>query len=402
MELKDLNNDGSISDVDVSMMILDRMYEIYGQNLAIGDFDGDGIVNGEDTVAAIAKILESTFGKTTTDGEAVGGQDVTKIIDDVTSQLPSGDLNFDGQKDVDDIWITIDTIGVVVDDANPIGVASRELFTYIGAIVSLGRDYFMATTMAPDTHLEGVSSTWPADHPRWWPPNHTTGVSRSYDPNNPPDHQEYSSVHYPEHIKSVSATWPANHLKASSTTWPRPVEPAVHAVGTSYVDDPATHSTDESAKWPTSHTWSISHEWPADHDQTISRTWWPQHRVIDSNQQRWPPDHAGNISGMWTHVVAVSQQKWPPNHYPAISNGWSAGHTINISVYYPPGHLSYASNTWPGPQPLWPPGHTKKISESWGEPSPNEWPPLFPEGHDWLTTFRNIRDITPRLPWPLP
>jgi hypothetical protein len=404
MDLRDMNGDQAISDVDVSLMVLDRLVEKYGPDLSVGDVDGNGVENGEDMVAAIATIVRASFGKTALDEGPISETDVDIAVQGIRSQVPEADLNFDGEADARDVMVTIEAIGVEVDSAHDIDAASRELFAYIGAILTHGREYFMATEVAANTHLLGVSSTWPPNHPGWWPPNHTTGVSRSYEPPpRSPYHTVYDSQRNPgppPHEKSVSRRWPANHQKAASETW---LPPPNHGLLASLQGEtpPPSHDYAVTRTWPTSHRHSASVTWPAHHDQTISRTWWPQHTAADSSSRTWPPMHDSGFSDTWTHGTQLSQSNWPPNHDTMISEGWGPTHNMNMSAMYPPGHVSYASNTWPGPQPLWPPGHTEALSRQWGEPSPNPWPPIFPPDHSWWTTFKDLHDVIPRLPWPM-
>ncbi len=402
MGLKDMNGDGAISDVDVALMILDRLTEAYGQDLAVGDLDGNGVANGEDMVTAITRVVQSTFGKLIADDMPVSDADVAIEIDNVVNQIPAADINFDGTNDIFDVGVALNAMGTDPNLFNNIDTAAREIFEYIGAIRTFGRGFFMATEAVPEDHLQGVSSTWPDDHPRWWPPNHTTGVSRSYEPPAyPPNHTQYDSSQYPgpaPHQTDVSRCWPANHLKDASVTWPAPPN---HGVFASFNEPPPpSHALAASKTWPASHMCSASSTWPADHDLTVSRTWWPQHTQADSSTRVWPPLHLQTVSNMWQHQTAVSQASWPPNHYPSVSNGWGPGHTVNISAEYPPGHLSYASTTWPGPQPTWPPSHTDKDSREWSTPTPSPWPPLFPPDHSWFTTFKDLHDVVPRIPWP--
>lgn len=403
MELRDMNGDEALSDVDVSLMVLDRLVETYGPGLDVGDVDGNGAENGEDMVAAIAKIVRAAFGKTAADEGPISDEDVEIAVDGVLGQAVGADLNFDGQTDAQDVMVTVDAFGSEVDSEHDINAASRELFAYIGAILTRGPEYFMATEAAPNSHLDGVSSTWPHDRPKWWPPNHTTGVSHSYEPPpRPPYHTVYDSQRTPgppPHETSVSRSWPANHFKAASETW---LPPPSHAFWPSLQGEapPPSHDYAVTRTWPTSHGHAASVTWPAQHDQTVSRTWWPQHTAADSGSHTWPPLHEAGFSGTWTHGRLLSESKWPPNHYLMISDGWSNQHQTGISALYPPGHLSYASVTWPGPQPIWPPGHTKDESSQWSQPIPGQWP-LFPPDHSWWTTFKDLHNVVPRLPWPV-
>lgn|GEM_PF-1416450 len=404
MQIQDRNNDQAVSDVDVALDVLDRLVETYGEGLAVGDLDRNGVENGEDVVEAIARIVRGAFGKTATDAQPIGEQDLEATLLLVVDQAAEGDLNFDGASDGGDLAVTVAGIGTDPEQFNVIDTAARELFVYIGAILTNGRESFMATMAAPNTHLQGVSNTWPPSHPSWWPPNHTTGVSQSYEPPpRSPYHSDYDTRNNPgppPHQSDVSRRWPANHLKQASETW---LPPPSHGFIASLQGEtpPPSHDYSITRTWPPSHMHAASVTWPATHDQTISRTWWPQHTQADSSTRTWPPMHAGTFSDLWRHSTQLSQATWPPNHYPSVSDGWGPGHTINISAAYPPGHLSYASNTWPGPQPLWPPGHTEQLSRQWGDPTPNPWPPLFPPGHDWFTTFKELYPIIPRIPWPV-
>jgi hypothetical protein len=384
MRLMDMNGDGSVSDVDAAFQIEDRLVALYGPDLAVGDLDGNGVINGEDVVAAIAAVIKVCFGKATAGFDPVSVQDVQTVMQDVQGQSIKGDINFDGSPDVQDVAEAISHLGEEVSEFD-IDRKARELFEYIGAIREHGREAFMANAPAPSTHLAGVSNTWPPFHPSWWPPNHLPGISQSY----------LSPPGAPEHDSAVSASWPANHLRQSSATWP-----PTHSAWSSAVGPTPTpnHSASTSATWPSGHSYGPSSTWPVSHEQNTSRTWWPQHNAPDSASHIVPPMHMLSITNLWEHTWAVSQLQWPPNHYPSVSDGWGPAHQMGVSASYPPGHLNYASQSWPGPQPSWPPTHTYTVSASWGEPAPGVWP-VFPPGHSWWTTFQNLVPFPPRLPW---
>lgn len=402
MHLVDRNNDGAVSDVDVSWIVLDRLILIYGPDLSVGDVDQNGVVNGEDMVAAIAKILRASFGKSVTDAAPIGVQDVEVAVAGVANQNPTADLNSDGAENVFDVLVPLTNLGAEVDHEQ-VGQAAREAFNYIGAMRTLGTDYFMSFggAAAQSTHMEALSQLSPASHPSWWHPNHQVAMSLSYEPWEPNHLTEASFLNPPPngHRSEVSDQWPTNHFKSASSTWPAP--PSHGTVASVFnAPDPGPHTTAVSGLWPSGHTYDISGGWGPRHDVTISRTWWPRHTVADSLSHIWPPLHAESVSGIWNHGQALSQVQWPPNHVPYLSDTWGPGHSIGVSAEYPPGHVYYASTSWPGPQPGWPAGHTKVISIQWGEPEPDLWPPVFPPNHSWFTTFKDLRTITPRIPWP--
>ncbi len=400
MALTDLNNDCAVSDVDIAMMLLDRMTELYGPELAVGDQDGDGVETSEDIVAAIGSLMKGAFGRTAaTGGETVGPEDVQQTAIDVTAGSLEGDLNLDGEVNSEDLFVTIDRFGEAVSDWD-VDQAARQAVSYMSAIIEHGRDAFMASECAPDTHLVGVSDTWPPDHPGWWQPNHLVSISNGYDGEEPDpfDHMPYTSSHYPTgpHESEISKQWPPNHDWYASSTWD---PPEIHTLFTSNYDyPPPHHEKDISESWPPSHMADASSSYPPDHELVNSRTWWPNHTYSDSANAIRPPLHQAYFTqDKWRHETDVSHGMWPPNHTWHMSDGWG-GHSTGVSYNYPPGHLSYASSTWPGPQPTWPPMHTRIISESWGDPEDGGLP-IFPPDHNWWDTFMDIWDGTDRFPW---
>jgi hypothetical protein len=395
----DQNGDCDVTDVDYALLVEARLTSLYGVNLAVGDLDGNGGVNAEDVVFAIKSIVRASYGKTLSASGPVTLDDVEITIINVANESVEGDINLDGEADVLD---TISAIGQVGVSLSPVDLdrVSRELFTYVGVIRERGRAAMMVIACKPKNHLEGVSNTWPADHPSWWPENHLTGVSKSYDENRP-GHLTAASTATPTpppHEQNLSKSWPANHLASSSDTWDKP-----YVIPTFPWQDPLYpephHATSTSTTWPSGHTKEASTTWPSSHDQNTSRTWWPHHTATDSNSLTVPPMHISAVSQTWSHDTTLSRSIWPSNHYPSVSNGWGPSHQLNVSAALPPAHLNYASNGWPGPQPSWPPSHTVTVSTSWGEPAPGGWPVLPPD-HNWLSTYeRIVQPLVPRLPW---
>ena len=399
MVMTDLNNDCLVSDVDVVMLLMDRMAELYGPDLEVGDLDGDGIETSEDIVTAIGFLMKGAFGKTAPGGdEAVGAADIEQTLLAVAAGDVEGDLNFDGDVNAEDLLVTVDRFGEAVSDYD-IDQAARLAAEYMGYIVYLGRDGFMASGCAPDTHLSRVSDTWPPDHPDWWVPNHYTSISRGYEGEEPDpiEHSSWVSSHYPTapHESETSASWPPNHDWYASSTWGPPGD---HQTYTSVVVPEEAHVRTVSQAWPPGHMEAATSTYPPDHEPIVSQAWWPNHTYYDSMGRIMPPVHLTWFTeDKWVHQTENSQAAWPPNHTYEVSNGWGS-HGKSISLLYPPGHIASASNTWPGPQPTWPPMHTRAVSESWGEPSDGDWP-MFPSDHSWWTTFQDIGDWIDRFPW---
>lgn len=398
--LTDLNGDCEVSDVDVAMALLGRMTELYGPDLLVGDQDEDGVETYQDFVTAIERLMKGAFGKTAADGqEAVGDADLQETADAVAGGGAEGDLNFDGVVNADDLAVTLDRFGESVSD-HDVEQAAQSAAEYVGALVEAGIDAFMASGCVPVTHLIGVSDTWPPEHPGWWQPNHLVSISNGYDGEEPDpfEHDSYSSSHFPTapHEVAISKQWPANHLWYASSSWD---PPAIHyTFSSNYEFPPPHHESGVSESWPPGHTEAESSTRPEDHEVVVSRTWWPGHTYEDSMQRRMPPLHSEAFTTTWVHETGNSRNNWPPNHAPTMSNSWGPTHQRGVSTSFPPGHLSYASNTWPGPQPTWPPGHTMTVSQSWGEPGPGDWP-IFPPDHSWFTTFQDITDFIHRWPW---
>jgi hypothetical protein len=230
MQIKDYNGDGGISDIDVSLMIDDRLREVYGADISVPDLDHDGSVTGSDVVLAIAQAISGCFGKVTDPSTPVSGVDILEVYNLLLDGSPKADINFDGVKDIQDLLDTASLFGNSVSPQDVIDIASQ-LFNYVGAIHERGRDSYMATELASKDHMEGISNTWPYVHPDWWRENHLTSVSWSYDPA-PPSHAEQPSRTHsypPTHQEVVSKRYPPNHDKDVSATWlPPPPPPPTH------------------------------------------------------------------------------------------------------------------------------------------------------------------------------
>lgn len=411
MRVVDANNDCMITDIDYAIVIDAKLIQLYGTDLAVGDIDGDGLETAEDVIAAIADIISASFGKTTENDEPISTLDVEEATDRVIEQSSDSDINLDGSSDVDDVLVPASRIGEGV-SAVDVDWAARELFEYIGAIHEYGVEQFICLSCAAEAHTEGISSSWPPDHPDWWKPNHLTGVS-NYQPYWPPDHDYLESQQEPNppvHQSNVSGNWPPNHFQSSSQTWDPPYQPHGYWVSMVGSDPPDTpyHSSSLSSAWPPGHTAAASDTWHHNeetsaqlhHDLVVSRGWWPHHTRSNSQSHTWPPAHAEDVSNSWYHQVELSQHHWPPNHYPDVSNTWGnpQQHQTGLSISYPPGHSGPASTSWPGPQPTWPPGHFASVSQSWSEPTPGSWP-IFPPDHSWYTTIIQTAPLAP-FPWP--
>jgi len=388
VEISDQNGDCLISDVDIVFLINQRLIDQYGETLEVGDLDGDTAPStGMDVVVAIKLILAQAFGDADHDG-SVTQMDVGIVGQWVGNSQIEGDINLDGQIDMLDANAANSQVGEEV-GLNELSTHAFRVFDAIGQLRDEGPAAFTATACAPEDHLLGVSSTWPADHPSWWPSNHVTGVSRLYVPD---DGEEHHTV--------LSKSWPANHLYEASQTWPMPGE---HHGLFSGTFPPPHHEQDVSAQWPAAHMAAASDTWDeyADHDTHVSRTWWPNHERGNSRERVIPPPHMDYVSRYWVHDTTLSTKTWPPGHSHRVSDGWGPIHQAQFSATYPPNHVSYASWSWRAPY-SWPPSHTQTISESWGDPSPGDWP-VFPPDHDWLTTFSDMRDLVdPPSPWPDP
>jgi hypothetical protein len=390
LSLSDLNGDCGVTDVDVALALNQRLISEYGQV-----FEPARFPSGESVVDAIKQVVRSSFGKTTPSPEPVGLEDVLTVLQDVDQQSVTGDVNLDGVADLADVGGIIDRLGNQVDDWT-VDHVSRELFEYVGLIRQRGVQVFMAGGCKPPDHMKGVSDSWPLDPPDWWPPNHLSSMSRSYD-GSPPAHDSFDSRANPpqDHSSGVSSQWPPNHNRLSSATWPPD-----HSAWSSTIGTPPNpvHYRSVSAGWPPAHAYEASHSWPSSHDRPVSSTWWPNHTRSDSSSRIFPPMHAESLSGQWSHQASVSQSIYPPNHYDEVSGSWGPTHNISQSSAFPPAHVSFASHSWPGPQ-TWPANHTLSMSRSWGDPASNPWP-VFPPGHSWFTTFRDvISPIVPRIPW---
>lgn len=398
IEITDRNGDCLISDIDVILTINQRLIAQYGEAFEVGDVDGDGLDStAMDVVIAIRQIIAQGFGDANHDG-IVTQQDLAIIGQWVSNGQIEGDINLDGQIDVLDSLAANDQLGTQISQNALLSISFR-VYDGLSQLHEEGIDAFMASGCAPEDHTLGVSSTWPAKKPSWWPSNHQTSISTSY---TFPTH-EYWSTHtsYNDHDSSVSKTWPANHLFVASNTW---LPPQSHTIIISWqTPSPEVHGHHLSKTWPTGHRKFFSDTWQehGDHDQVVSRTWWPNHEKANSHAHTWPPPHINDVSQTWIHDSTLSTSKWPPSHSPQVSDGWGV-HQSGLSVTYPPNHVSYASITWPGPVDIWPPSHSYAASVSWGEPMPGSWP-VFPPDHTWLTSFKDVRDlIEPPSPWPNP
>lgn len=413
--LVDLNQDCAISDVDIAMMVHDRLLQRFGSLSTIPDLNGNGDADQGDLLEAITQTLLLAFGEAAPTSATVDWDDVVVVAAGIQAGLPEADANLDQVVDGDDLMIVINNLGTRV-SRFAIDQSASSIFSYLDAFQQHGRESFVAFECAPDDHEEGISNTWPRRRPGWWKPNHQKAVSLSYDPF-PQTHQVSASEQndYPKtHSKVISDRWPANHAKEASATWPPPAYPSDHPYWTSSghevqrsishpneVGQPLpTHALSDSSQFPAGHNWDSSKTWPHEfeHDKVISRGWWPMHTTSTSRGHVSPPKHSVLFSDRWVHGTSVSQSKWPPNHVNLVSDGWGQGHEMRFSGRYPPNHTVYASQTWPGPRPSWPPSHTAKMSDGWpNHPTgPSDWP-TWPQDHSWFTTFK---DVTPSAPSP--
>lgn len=413
IELRDMNNDGFISDADVALLIYDQLIASHGQDLQVGDLDGDGAVTGEDVIEAIAALLRASFGKVIPDEQPVGPGDVLAVVDGVMTASPTADLNLDGSADTGDIAVVITNIELdLAPLTHEIGWVARGLYEYIGVIRERGREFFMAEEPVEASrrreHAVIISDEWPSNHPSWWPPNHRRNVSETIKPEyprRPPWMLQPVDPAWPplpsEHARSISGRWPANHDLWFSQTW----EGFDHDLELSVVPgqwpNPTLprHVSELSKHWPPNHAYQLSRSWPAEHFQVNSRVWWPMHVWSDSSQRRFPPMHSKWTTDHWSHDLELSRSIFPPNHLRMVSASWPMGHQQGVSVHYPPNHISYISSSWPGPQPQWPSNHARELSEQWSNPAPPAGWPLFPRDHSWFTTFSLTPGIVPRNPW---
>ena len=399
MRICDMNGDGGISDTDYAMLVDDRLIELYGEEYAVGDLDGDGFETTEDIVFAIKAILRASLGKIS-DGSTVTADDFIAAVEQLADPEIHADFNLDGEEDALDLNVPLERLdhwylSSTLDDM------AREILAYLDAFWEVGRGAFMALEPAPVAHEIGISDTWPPLHPDWWQPCHLVSNSRTYAPEN---HSSYDTEQNPNaHENSVSAQWPANHDVSPSNTWPEPPPPP-HGAAFSVLGDPPAppdHEASITEMWPAAHGAVASQTWSPKpslaHDIVISRTWWPQHTRGDSRSMTWPPFHDDEVSWTWDHDIETSIMQWPPNHNVNVSLAWGQQHQMGISVHWPPSHVAYASTGWPGPQPAWPANHTASVSATWSEPSQTPWP-IFPADHTWWDTVVEF-PLTPR--WPL-
>lgn len=408
MRQVDRNGDCGTSDIDLALAIKRRLEDEFGLGVvAMRDLDGDGVVNREDSVAAIGLIIKSTLGKTGHEpgSLAVSTVDVAAIVADVAANRPRADVNFDERVDALDVVAVLDRVGQTVSDFDVVQ-AARSLYEYVEVMVQDGEGRFMVSACAPRNHLAGISDTWPADHPSWWPPNHQGAMSSSWqNPRNQPPHISGTSRQPPPpHNATYSSAWPANHLQDASNNWIYPTHSHDSSI-LNPVPPNFNHAAATSEKWPPGHYSGKSASWPTEHAIDVSRTWWANHSAADSSASVVPPLHDSRISGAWgPHSTGTSQNRWPPNHYAPVSSSWGpGGHHIGVSSGFPPAHHGYVSATWPGPQSLWPSNHVADVSRTWSQPAPNPWPsmPLLPPDHSYVTTFGTfIQPIRPRWPWP--
>jgi hypothetical protein len=118
MQIKDMNNDGGISDIDIAMMVNDRLVNLFGPTIQVSDLDGDGVVSGNDVLVAISRVVASCFGKSTSDLTApVDGADILTVYTSILNGSADADINFDGYKDIQDVLDTFDQYGMTVSAA---------------------------------------------------------------------------------------------------------------------------------------------------------------------------------------------------------------------------------------------------------------------------------------------
>ncbi len=314
---------GDMNDVEIAALH-DRLTELYGPDLAVGDQDADGVRTYEDVVTAIGRVLAESPGSAT-------------------------DIEHAARHAAEALGARIEAQGA------RLGTTPR-------------------TPRPPETHMTKVSKTWPTEHPDWWRANHLANISAGYEGKkaDPIEHLAYTSSRHPTapHHTHLSSQWPANHLWYASSTWLPPAAPnASNRYGSrsSDTEPPAYHKEGISKYWHAGHLQAITSTYPEDHNPTVSRVWWTNHRYWDS-LRHLTPEHLDDLSITWSHETAPSLSRWPPNHTQDVSETWKDKEQA-ADKRYPPGHTGEVSGTWTKPQYIWPAGHVGTVSESWYRPA---------------------------------
>lgn len=405
-ELTDLDLDGFVTDRDFRLYIASKLAD----TLTIKDINGDGVITATDEVGSLAILLDKLSGDTNGDG-VKDAADTADFLDLYTNPVgaelafinnKTADLNLDGQVTGDDFALYLNAFAIA-ELPDRITVAVDLLANIIGTLTN---------TEFLEGHIVSISETW-GEHNQDnsfqkgdWPANHDAEFSERWTHNGdissrwPPYHESDFSQDWTDqgHNYDRSDFWPAYHSFFHSDGWYPAISPP--------------HARFLSITWSPDHVLSLSRSFPPSHAEAVS-TMRDEHGFPDAGNGDWPEwpthspgsHHSSNWSVQWSHRMSVSRVFYPTNHQEAFSITWAAPqHTANISLHWPANHMMLVSSYWPnndGYPPNWPANHglqTSKDGEQFVEPpEPFRFPRLFPNGHDVSTTIMDWIPFFPTL-----
>jgi len=399
LDVPDVTADGAVTNADVIQWLRAEVWNIHliRPINEIEGVDEDNVPPCQQAALALADFLRLISGDVTLDG-IVDSSDVAlmlEVLGDILQNPSMGsaygivtryDVNQDDVVDQQDLVSITGSLGTNLQQ-DPISLAQSVVIGLPecgggGPPPSEWQGHYRHPTHAVvfsdeyPTHDRSVSGTlWP----RWFPNDHSAGVSLTWPLRKgaPPEEQAF-----PDHGVYRSEIFPPNHYFFASQNWP---------------EDSSTHSVESSRDWPPNHGGNISAEWypnPAllppsvlPHVVNVSTQWDPNHRPADSREIQQHTTSTSDISNRsphlsawstsWTHTTAPSANVFPPNHVGSFSIGWN--HSYSISLSWPAGHSQSPSSGWPQQNdPRWPPNHFEASSTNTLQPGQN--PPLVPPG----------------------
>lgn len=405
----DYTGDCEVTSDDIAIATLLQLQRLDYTN---NDINADGVVNFVDTRLQIESIIRASL-LDPTGSKDITTDDIFAIIDAMGTQLGTAssiaaDVDLDGDVDLQDLEIILDAElgGTQITDDFDYYSGAALLQEFIGGIADAVDAGIYSEATAQNRAACGgsfASDNWPQPLER-----HTVSVSRDYPADGehekalsiiwPPNHQHEVSQHWPVdcgpagtfgtgrkcEFEGGAEMWPANHLQQHSIGW----------------EPPDFHSTSQSELWKfiPNHDSAISVTWPADHLRMVSHRWPAGHHGDVSESNTFPDmnSHSVLISNGYTNQNQETSVDWPPSHVETLSDTWAV-HQLHNSISWPASHSFSVSQSWPaGTLPQWPPNHNHTVSGSESSPPnlPNS-PTLFPEGHSYLTTLRDILGLLP-------
>jgi hypothetical protein len=295
LRIWDISGDGRVTDWDAAMILFDRL-----QAIGPVDRDRDGHLTVEDQILTIEAIFYTSFGDLNADGQA-DLDDVAEALARIQALDPLGDVNGDGSIDALDALLVMEMEDPeVYRRLRPVREMAECMSIRVEDIRAEGREAVLAQWAGDpriNDHLKSISGLYPRDNGfiiGWnFPNNHYHDITTGWEPDGPQGAHTLS--------RSNRDNWPPNHHYSYSITWR---------------DPEGNHEVALSEQWRLhpGHLRRISRSWPPNHLTRVSRVWPPNHSTDNSNRELYPHEHLQEASGTWTHDRNFSAAKWPPNH----------------------------------------------------------------------------------------